>query len=64
MSIDTPNRIDAARPWKATKTHCDRAAAQLQTLSKEKTQRQAEMPAAALTRSGKSLDDVLTFLRC
>lgn len=49
---------------KAIKARYDRVAAQLQALNEEKIQRQAEVLVAALARSGKSLNDVLTFLRC
>ena len=46
------------------KTRYDRLAAELIALNKEKALRQAEMIAQALARSNKSMDELMTFLRC
>ena len=48
---------------KATKARYDQLAAQLQALEKERTVIQAEVLVAAMAQSGKTLDEVLTFLR-
>lgn len=49
---------------KVAKARYDRLATQLQKLDEERTMRQAELIADAMKRSGKSLNEVLTFLRC
>lgn len=48
---------------KTTQARYDRLAKQLQLLDKELMTRQAEVLLEALAKSGKSTDDVLTFLR-
>lgn len=47
----------------AAKARYDRLAAQLTGLNRQRKQREAEVLAEALAKSGKTLEDVLTYLR-
>ena len=47
----------------AAKARYDRLADQLTGLNKQRKQREAEVLAEALAKSGKTLEDVLTYLR-
>ena len=56
--------IEAAqRQLIAAKARYDRVAARLIELDRARKQREAEVLAEALAKSGKTLEDVLTFLR-
>ena len=46
------------------KIRYDRLAAELLALNKEKDLKQARIIAEALARSNKSMDELMTFLRC
>ena len=47
----------------AAKVRYDRLAAQLTGLNRQRKQREAKVLAEALAKSGKTLEDVLTYLR-